>query len=86
MLKPEFSAKFMKLYEKIPFDVRRIWPSKLALFLKDFRHPSLRVKKMKGYKNIWEMSINMDARATFEMYSDKVVFRKIGDHSILLNP
>ncbi len=86
MQQPEFSTRFLKQFKKLPQEVRHIWVNKLELFLKDFRHPSLRIKKMKGHRNIWELLITMEFRATFELFNQKIVFRKIGDHSILKNP
>ncbi len=86
MQQPDFSPKFLKQFEKLPKEIRHIWVNKLELFEQNFRHPSLRTKKMKGHNNIWELSITMDFRATFEVFDDKIIFRKIGDHSILQNP
>lgn len=50
------------------------------------RHPSLRVKKIKGRKDIWEMSITINYRLTFEIHESSVLLRKIGTHNILETP
>lgn len=82
----EFSQKFQKQLSKIPRTVGLQWKKQFLFFQEDFRHPSLRTKKMTGHRNIWELSINMDFRATFEVFENRIIFRKIGDHSILKNP
>ncbi len=54
--------------------------------------PRLRVKRVQGHSGVWELSFAADGRATFE-YGDEitpgeahVVWRRIGDHSILRAP
>lgn len=43
-------------------------------------HPSLRVKGVQGKKGIYEMTVTMDVRATFEYIEDGVLFRNIGSN------
>jgi hypothetical protein len=54
--------------------------------------PGLRVKKMKGHENIWEMTWAADGRATFS-YAEPVkpgqphvIWRRIGTHEIFKEP
>ncbi len=82
----DFSTKFNKQYSKLQFQIQKKFDNQIKFFLKDFRHPSLRIKKMNGHRNIWKLSITMEFRATFEVFDQKIVFRKIGNHSILKNP
>lgn len=55
-------------------------------------HPRLRVKRVQGHAGVWEITWAPDGRATFH-YGDEVrpgephiVWRRIGDHSILNEP
>ena len=57
---------------------------KITLFIQDINHPSLRVKKMKGFKNRWEASIDMFYRFTFETHQNYYLFRRIGPHDDVL--
>jgi len=82
----EISRNFERQFRKLPKKIQTLWCEKLDFLLEDIRHPSLRVKKMKGARNIWEMSITMNFRATFEIENEMIFLRKIGDHSILQNP
>jgi len=81
-----FTHQFEKSFAKLPEEIAGLFEKKLALFLKDFSHPSFRVKKMEGFKNpsIWEASLTMNYRFTFVIdKKDRIVFRNIGTHSIL---
>ena len=78
------SKIFKKMYQKLPEKIQLSFLEKGEFLKQDFRHPSLRSKKMKSYKNpeIWEFSISMNFRVTFEVRDDLIVFRKIGTHDL----
>lgn len=54
--------------------------------------PSLRVKGVQGYPSVFEMTWAPNGRATFQYGAEvqtgeaHVIWRRIGDHSILSNP
>jgi mRNA-degrading endonuclease RelE of RelBE toxin-antitoxin system len=79
-----FSNRFKKQYKALPHEIRQAFYEKLALFLTDMLHPSLRVKKIQGVQNRWEGSVAKKYRFTFHFDEDTVVFRTIGTHDILL--
>ena len=79
----QFSRSFRKQYRTLPTEVQTAFDKKLALFLNDRSHPSLRVKRIQGTKNRWEGSVTMNYRFTFELLEDTVLFRTIGTHDIL---
>jgi len=78
-----FGNRFKKQYKSLPQGIRQAFNEKLALFLADMLHPSLRVKKIQGTLDRWEGSITMKYRFTFHFDGDTVVFRSIGTHDIL---
>lgn len=80
------AESFKKDFRHLPAGVQELFEEKLKLFVQNIRHHSLRVKKMKGYKNRWEGSINMAYRFTFEIHDDHYLLRRIGPHDILKNP
>lgn len=43
-------------------------------------HPSLRIKKIQGTDSIFEFTITMNVRMTFEFSSDTIILRNIGEH------
>ncbi|MFH0925618.1 MAG: hypothetical protein V1872_08320 [bacterium] len=86
-MKIKTTKKFDKDYACLPKKIKDLLDEKLKFFFENQRHPSLRVKKMEGHTNIWEASINMQYRFTFEIYEDSTyILRRIGSHDILNTP
>lgn len=77
---------FDKAFEKLPGSIQDTAFDKLELLMKDPKHPSLRVKRVKGTSYVWEMSVNMSYRITFQVEEKEIVLRKIGTHAILKKP
>lgn len=71
--------------KKLPSEVQLRTKEKLILFVEDIRHPFLRVKKIQGTDNIWEASITMNYRFTFEKLHDGYLLRNIGPHDKTLH-
>lgn len=81
------SPRFDRAYKKLPQNVRGQFKEKIKLMVKsDFTHPSLRIKKIQGTDFIWEASINMNHRFTFEKIENGIKLRAIGKHDILGKP
>jgi len=78
-----FSKLFKKEYNTLPKEIQKVFNEKLSLFLKQTSHPSFRVKRIQGTKNLWEGSITMKYRFTFELLENEILFRAIGTHAIL---
>ena len=67
--------------------VKRALKKKLKLLLENPRHPSLRVKKIKGQNNFFEASITMKIRVTWQYYNDGILLRNLGERDKTLgNP
>ena len=79
----QFSRKFKKEYQKLPDSIQKAFDKKLDLLQNSPMHPSLRVKRVQGTKEIWEGSITMKYRFTFEIQGACIFFRAIGTHDIL---
>jgi mRNA-degrading endonuclease RelE of RelBE toxin-antitoxin system len=77
---------FERLFRRLPTEVQQQALAKLALYLEDSAHPSLRVKRMKGTDRIWEMSVTMQYRITFAVDGEAVTLRRIGTHDVLRRP
>lgn len=77
---------FEKAFARLPRQIRETTYEKLELFQENPGHPSLRVKKVKGTQTIWEMSITMNYRLTFEVFPEEIFLRRIGTHDILNQP
>ena len=53
------------------------------MYENDPHYPSLRVKRMEGAGDIWEMSVTKSYRITFQREGEIVLLRNIGTHEIL---
>jgi len=81
------SPRFDRAYKKLPEEVRNRFKEKFQLLVSsNFAHPSLRVKRIKGTDGIWEASIDMAHKFTFEKIQDGIRLRVIGRHEVLGNP
>lgn len=86
-MRVERSPRFDRAYKKLPREVRERFKEKLRLLeASNFTYPSLRIKKIKGTPNIWEASIDMNHRFTFERIEDGIRLRVIGPHKVIGTP
>jgi len=83
----QFTRRFERMLNRLPKNVQEATFQKLERWVQNPSHLSLRIKRMGGYSGIWEMSVTMNYRITFE-YADSntISLRKIGTHDILRNP
>jgi len=81
------TARFRRAYKSLPEEVKGRVKNSLRTLAINSRHPSLRVKKIQGTKDIWEARVSLDYRMTFQMVEDYIVLRTIGHHDpALKNP
>jgi len=86
MYKIEFTKKFVRLYKNLDKKSCTLIDKAIALLAKNPHHPSLRVKKIKGTKNIWEASAGMSIRITFELSENVIQLRNVGTHDQVFRP
>lgn len=87
MMKAYYSELFAQKTADQNEVVKRALKNKLKLLLENPRHPSLRVKKIKGQNDIFEASITMKIRITWQYYNDGILLRNLGEHDKTLgNP
>lgn len=80
-MKIQTTKPFDEDYEALPKEIKKRVDKQLALLLDNPRHPSLRLKKLKGVKDIWEGRITKDYRFTFQIAGDTYILRRIGKHA-----
>ena len=82
-----YSELFVEKTKLLSIEARRALKNKLELMIENPRHPSLRTKKIQGQDNIFEASITMGIRMTWQYTEDGVLLRNIGEHDrTLKNP
>jgi len=75
--------RFKKGYQKLPSDIQQRVDQKLRFLLRDPRHPSLRVHKLRGVEGLWEFSVTMNYRVIFEIEGEYYVLLGVGSHRIV---
>ncbi len=75
---------FIERYKGLPQRIQKQTDKQLGLLLQNLHHPSLRIKKMKGAKNIWEARVTKDYRFSFGIKGDTYILRRIGKHEEVL--
>ncbi|MEZ0537995.1 hypothetical protein ACAG39_12265 [Caldicellulosiruptoraceae bacterium PP1] len=86
-MKVYYTDYFVEKVNELSSDIKKILKQKLSLMVENPKHPSLRSKKIKGSDNIFEASITMEIRMTWQYYKDGILLRNIGEHDkTLKNP
>ena len=62
MYKLKYTKAFEKGLKKLSVPEQRAVAQKLKLLAENPFYPSLRTKKVQGFENVFEMSVNMDIR------------------------
>ena len=84
MLQITFTDRFQKHYKDLTATEKKQFKSKLALFVENPLHPSLRVKRIQGTNDLFEFSVNMDIRVIWFYEGETLVaLVDIGHHDIL---
>ena len=76
--------QFLECYAELPENIQRK-TDKALLLLANLSHPSLRVKKLKGHKNICYARIDRNYRFTFKIEGDYLILRAVGIKNSVLN-
>ena len=73
---------FLRDYRALPIEIRERVEKQLRLLLEDFRHPSLRLKKLKGTDK-FEIRISKGYRLTLRFDKEHMELRRVGTHDII---
>lgn len=80
------SPKFAHDYKNLPPLLRKRTDEQLKILLENPQHPSLGLKKMKGFPDIWEARVTKNHRFTFQIQGNFYLLRRVGTHDILKRP
>ena len=72
-----FTEQFEQAYERLTTAEKRSVRKALTLLGANSKHPSLRVRKMQGGRDIWEARVSMRLRVTFEMDGETIFMRNV---------
>lgn len=81
------TEKFEKSLSRLSYENIKSVEKALGLLLENSRHPSLRVKRVKGTPDIWEVSATKSIRFTFSfLREDLIQLRNVGTHDQVFKP
>ena len=79
------TARFKKAWEQLTKQERQSTRKAVINLASNINYPALRVKKIKGVKNIWEARISLSLRITFQIEGDTFLLRNVGRHDETLD-
>ena len=83
----EYTDRFKRKYKKLPQNIKDDFREQLQRFMVNTTppyHPSLRIKKIQGTEKVFEFTVSMAIRMTFEFIDEGILIRNIGSHDITL--
>jgi mRNA-degrading endonuclease YafQ of YafQ-DinJ toxin-antitoxin module len=75
---------FKEDYKKLQPDEQDLVDKALEFLAVDTRHPSLRLKRLEGYKGVWEARASRELRFTFTWVGEVITLRVVGHHDEVL--
>jgi mRNA-degrading endonuclease RelE of RelBE toxin-antitoxin system len=82
----EATPTFIRLYKKLPPEIKERAKKILELLETNTSYPSLGHKKMAGQTDIYEIRVSDNYRITYQRIGSTAYLRKIGTHNLLQNP
>ena len=80
------TERFRKDFRRLPEEIQVRLGKALELLVSDPRHRSLRVKKMEGTPDLWELRVSDNYGVTFQYEPEGVLLRRVGTHDVLRRP
>jgi len=75
-----YSDLFKQKVALLEPQIKKALKTKLELMYQNPKHPSLRTKRVQGTTDIYEASITMSYRMTWQYYEDGILLRNVGEH------
>ena len=74
------TKEFKKNYEKLPKDIQKRIDKQLKYLSENYRHPSLKSRKMSGYKSVYEIRVTKGYRMRFLLNGQEAHLLVVGPH------
>ncbi|OGE84256.1 MAG: hypothetical protein A3B23_00380 [Candidatus Colwellbacteria bacterium RIFCSPLOWO2_01_FULL_48_10] len=83
-MKIGYSARFWRLYNKLPADIKILVKERLEIFKNDYLDPRLKTHKLTGeLDGYYAFRINYAHRVIFKIFDKEIILMvAVGDHSI----
>jgi mRNA interferase RelE/StbE len=79
-----YTERFKKFYKRLSDEDKKALKRKMLILKKNPYPPSLRTKKVQGTGKIFESSISMAVRLTWQYEGESILLRVIGGHDEVL--
>ena len=79
----ERTNAFKQDYKNLPKNVQETTDNKIRFLVSNIRHPSLRVKKVRKHKDVFEATVTRSYRILFKIVSGGYILLRVGAHDIL---
>lgn len=73
--------RFKKSYKRLPVSVQKQIDKQLVNLSRDFRHPSLKARKMSG-QNVYEARVSKGYRFRYQVNRDLIILLTVGPHDV----
>ncbi len=77
-MKFQTTRPFDRDYAGLPEEIKERVEKQLALLLLNPSHPSLRLKRIRGTADIWEVRVSRSYRLTLQLAGDTYLLRRVG--------
>lgn len=79
-----YTERFLKHYQTLNGKEKKQLKNKIVFLVANPLHPSLRTKRLKGTKDLYECSVNMDIRIIWYFEgTEMIILLDVGHHDIL---
>ena len=85
-MKFQTTRPFDRDYAELPEEIKERVEKQLALLLSNPRHPSLRLKRIRGTADIWEVRVSRGYRLTLQLAGDTYLLRRVGPPDVIERP
>ena len=79
-----WTPRFQRAYQALSSEHQAAVHEHLRMLEKNWRHPSLRAKRLPGAPRIWYIRVSRDIRLTFEPVRREIFLRNVGHHDEVL--
>jgi len=82
MLRAFYTDTFKRDFARLPPELQSHAEKQIRLLLEDRTYPSLRLKKLKGRKDLWEVRVTKGFRIFLTFEENLAVLYRVGAHDL----
>ncbi len=79
-----WTPRFQRAYHTLSSEHQSAVDAHLRMLEQNWRHPSLRARRLPGSPKIWYIRVSRDFRLTFEPVRTEIFLRNVGHHDEVL--